>query len=101
MPLWRPPAIRGRDPRWWVEEGSLEADRDTAEEAPAHLVAVAVRRGGGRLAAAAQLHVELHGPVGGQIEQDVEVLRQHELEALDLALGGGQNPGLAERLELL
>src|SRR5262245_24570518 len=84
------------------ERKGLEPDRDAAEEAAAHVVGVAGRRG--RLAAAAQLHVELHRPVGGEVEEDVEILRQHELEALDLVVGGRRRywlAGLAERLELL
>src|SRR4051812_43532629 len=52
--------------------GVLELDRDPAEDAAADAVGLAGV--GGEVAAPAQLHVELHGPVGGEAEEDVEVL---------------------------
>src|SRR5687768_16504686 len=61
----------------------LEPYRHAAQDAPADLVVVERAR---RQGAPRQLHVELHGPFSGQVENHVEVLGEHQLEALELRL---------------
>src|ERR1044072_943009 len=64
----------------------LELDREATRHPPPDVVAGGVLDGE-RQRAAADLEVEVDGPVGGKPHEDVEVLRQHQLEPLELHSG--------------
>src|SRR5689334_2366710 len=64
----------------------LKLDRNPTHQPPAQLVFL---RREVRHRAAAQLHVDLDGPVGCQVHQETEILGELEAQTLEVHLGGG------------
>src|SRR6185295_813105 len=87
---------RGPRRRLCGERGTLKLDRDPALERPVQVRVDAQQRGSG----AAHVHVELHHPLSGEVEEDVQVLRQHDLQALILE-AGRHLPGRLHRRQVL
>src|ERR1700692_2913419 len=68
----------------------LELHRDAAED-PAVQRGVGAGEGGRR--AAAELHVELQGPLRGQVPEEAQVLGEHKLQPVEVGRRHGRGRG--------